>query len=95
MLNGKVVDHPETAGLTSGDTIVFSGAMPGLVGAMLRSDSPLKAMRGPVTAGGSGPEKSGTDDTGAVIIKAFNTVLRNHLEDILRYGVSAGEESGG
>ncbi len=50
MVNNQVVDAPGKKRLYGGDTLTLSGAMPGLVGAMLRSDSPIGVMRAGITA---------------------------------------------
>ena len=84
MLNNDVVDRPESTLLNSGDTLMLSGAMPGLVGAMLRSDSPLKSMRDSITAGDSKNANSAVDQL--VNIKVFNTALAKYKEKIVDYG---------
>ena len=84
MLNNDVVDRPEDTLLNGGDTLMLSGAMPGLVGAMLRSDSPLKAMRESITAGDA---KSANASTGQLVhLKVFNTALAKYKEKIVDYG---------
>lgn len=84
MLNNGVVDEPEKTLLSPGDTLILSGAMPGLVGAMLRSDSPIKVMRDTI----SGTRRSTGDlaGEGRILVKFFNTVLRNHKQDLIRRG---------
>lgn len=44
-LNGHPVDDIDTARITAGDTVALSSAMPGLMGAMMRTNSPFKQMR--------------------------------------------------
>ncbi len=84
LLNSRVVDEPETAFLQPGDTLVLSGAMPGLVGAMLRSKSPIKTMRSEISGL---PGRSNEEiKQGFVKVKLFNTVLKNHLRDLLICG---------
>lgn len=97
MRNNLVVDNPGETFLRSGDILVVSGAMPGLVGAMLRSDSPIKILRSTISGeSGNRKDKEGalndqpdqeSQKSGFIKFKAFNTVLRDHLDDILRYGV--------
>lgn len=87
MLNNRVVDDPDVSLVSPGDVLVLSGAMPGLVGAMLRTDSPIKAMRSTITAEGAPPGNRGSAEHSGFLLKAFNTILRRHLEDILDYGV--------
>ena len=76
-VNNSVVDDIESAVIGDGDTLILSGAMPGLVGAMLRSDSPLKAMRSVITAGNRTEIESFSGESGTPLIrlKLFNTVL--------------------
>jgi hypothetical protein len=85
MLNNQVVDDPKAALLVDGDTLVLSGAMPGLVGAMLRSDSPIKALRAGLAAA-TDPKRGSTTGDGTITLKAFNTVLSNHMDDIIAFG---------
>ncbi len=94
MLNNMVVDNPDRTDLKRNDVLIVSGAMPGLVGAMLRSDSPIKVLRS--TISGENLKESensslvGDESPAFIRLKAFNTVLRNHMDDILRYGVYIG-----
>lgn len=83
ILNNSCVDNPDTQALVSGDTLVLSGAMPGLVGAMLRSNSPIKAMRGSMS---SGEDRRLMLDGNLLRLKLFNTVLSDHKNDILELG---------
>jgi len=84
ILNNGCVDEPETKKLVSGDTLVLSGAMPGLVGAMLRSNSPIKAMRQTLGSGGVGGDE--TIPEGLIRLKLFNSVLADYKETILNLG---------
>lgn len=84
ILNNGCVDEPETVKLVSGDTLVLSGAMPGLVGAMLRSNSPIKAMRQSLSA--SERNKDASIPEGMVKLKLFNSVLTDHKKDLLNCG---------
>ena len=97
MLNNQVVDKPDTCELRAGDVLVLSGAMPGLVGAMLRSDSPIKAMRQTISSrsadGNSddsfvtpGQETSNPWPEDMILVKFFNTILRHHKDAIIDYG---------
>jgi hypothetical protein len=81
MMDNKVVDDPASEQIKNAGTLVLSGAMPGLVGAMLRSDSPYKAMRATITSAGNG-----TADSPVIKIKLFNTVLRKFSEAMLEHG---------
>lgn len=84
ILNNGCVDEPEIRELASGDTLVLSGAMPGLVGAMLRSNSPIKAMRKSISEVSSGRD-TGIPE-GLIRLKLFNTVLTGHLDDLVQCG---------
>lgn len=90
ILNNGCVDDPDVTELVSGDTIVLSGAMPGLVGAMLRSDSPIKAMRGSMS---SGENRRIDVDGNFVRLKLFNSVLSNHKNNLLELGFYVEDES--
>lgn len=80
-LDNQVVDDPSKDRIEHGNALVLSGAMPGLVGAMLRSDSPYKVMRATITSVGGG-----TVDTSLIKIKLFNTVLMKHSKGMIEHG---------
>lgn len=90
ILNNGCVDSPEIRELVSGDTLVLSGAMPGLVGAMLRSNSPIKAMRQTISESSSGRDSSIPD--GMIRLKLFNSVLTDHKEDLVNCGFYIGDD---
>ncbi|MBN1686440.1 MAG: hypothetical protein JW852_07280 [Spirochaetales bacterium] len=81
MMDNSVVDDPASEGMGGAKTLVLSGAMPGLVGAMLRSDSPYKVMRSTITSSGTG--NAGTP---MIKIKLFNTVLKKYTPLMVRHG---------
>jgi hypothetical protein len=81
MIDNSVVDDPESVQVQNANTLVLSGAMPGLVGAMLRSESPYKAMRATITN-----EGKVTDSAPMILVKLFNTVLKNHIHDMIEHG---------
>ncbi len=81
MMDNKVVDDPDSETIQNGATLVLSGAMPGLVGAMLRSDSPYKAMRATITSAAGR-----TVDTPMLKVKLFNTVLKKHSNRMVEHG---------
>jgi hypothetical protein len=91
MRNNMVVDDPDHTYLNPDDVLVVSGAMPGLVGAMLRSDSPIKILRSTISANTerevSGEKKDSKRSSAFIMVKLFNTVLRDHLDDVLKYGI--------
>ena len=83
MMDNKVVDDSTTESMQKASTLVLCGAMPGLVGAMLRSDSPYKAMRSTITSGTG----AGTIPAAPLIqVKLFNTVLKKYAEAVIRHG---------
>ncbi|MBI9104909.1 MAG: hypothetical protein JEY99_21005 [Spirochaetales bacterium] len=102
LLNSRVVDDPDTTCLQYGDILVLSGAMPGLVGAMLRSGSPIKAMRKEIS--GAEPNESPSEppsfsnkipegplseedpNISFLRLKLFNTILINYKNRILKTG---------
>ena len=84
ILNNKVVDEPDRSEMKAGSSLTLSGAMPGLVGAMLRSGSPYKAMRGTITSETGGSEQRSADSMARV--KLLNTVLKNHRNAMIRRG---------
>lgn len=91
LLNNRVVDDPDTCRIVDGDVLVLSGAMPGLVGAMLRSDSPIKALR--QTISDHGTRQNTGDGSGTVTVKFFNTILKKHVYAIRAYGFTVPETS--
>jgi len=84
ILNNGCVDDPSVRLLESGDTLVLSGAMPGLVGAMLRSNSPIKAMR--ETLSSSIHRKDVSVPECMIRLKLFNSVLTGYKENLLQTG---------
>ena len=85
MVNNRVVDDPDTRVLCPGDRLVLSGAMPGLVGAMLRSGSPLHAMRTDITSR-QRPGRENEAGSTHVEVTLFNTVLKQFAEALLTHG---------
>jgi len=75
-LNGQPVDDLDNAYVEDGCTLALSGAMPGLVGAVMRSNSPLRSFRGSIThAGDKGSRQHHQQRDGLVRLKLFNTVM--------------------
>ena len=73
-LNGMPVDDVENAYIENNATLALSGAMPGLVGALLRSGGALAAMRNTISyTGGLVPTEKGET---RVKIKLFNLILK-------------------
>lgn len=90
ILNNGCVDEPDSTELIPGDTLVLSGAMPGLVGAMLRSDSPIKAMRQTLSRDAS--SRRLPVEGNRIRLKLFNTILSQYKERILSLGFYMEEE---
>ena len=83
MMDNSVVDDPASERMDGARILVLSGAMPGLVGAMLRSDSPYKAMRATITSASTTEAGAGSS---MIMIKFFNTVLSKYANRIVEHG---------
>lgn len=83
-LDGMPVDDPDTAVLRNGSRLALSSAMPGLVGATMRSGSPLASFRDSISYKAS---CSLTDREGFVFLKLFNLVMHDLCRMILNAGV--------
>jgi hypothetical protein len=97
-IDGEPVDDIDAARVRDGSVMALSAAMPGLVGAVMRRNSPYASFRKAISydnlrAGAAGrPEVAGK--TGVVVrLKLFNQVMRDLAEGILGKGVLvSGEE---
>ena len=85
LLDGKPVDDIDRAVIRNGSTLALSGAMPGLVGAAMRSRSPLASFRGSITYTKS--ENSARSQDGVVRLKLFNLVMRELGPEFLKKGI--------
>lgn len=84
-LDGMPVDDLDSAFVKNNSTLALSGAMPGLVGAAMRTNSPLRYFRSSITRGS---EDEGThQQRGLVRLKLFNTVMRDLALSFLREGI--------
>lgn len=72
-LNGMPVDNLETTVARDGDTLALSAAMPGLVGATMRSGGVLACFRGTITQQDSTAEIS---PAGKICVKLFNLLIK-------------------
>jgi hypothetical protein len=72
-LNSKAIDKASTAMIPEGAVLALSGAMPGLVGATMRSGGYYAAMRGAMTYRNEGELVVG--QRGVITIKLFNLLL--------------------
>jgi hypothetical protein len=84
-LNSSPVDDVHRATITDGATIALSGAMPGLVGATMRSGGYYAAMRGAITHRES--TEVGAERDGTIRLKLFNLLLPELGPAFLRHGV--------
>jgi hypothetical protein len=84
-LNGKAVDNIETTGLSGGDTLSLSAAMPGLVGATFRRGGRYAAMRQSVSHSDKGTSIQAK--TRIIILKLFNLVTKEIGPRLLERGI--------
>jgi hypothetical protein len=84
-LNSKAVDDASTAVVSNDSVLALSGAMPGLVGATMRSGGYYAAMRGAMTH--KNKEVVAVEKQGRIKIKLFNLLLPELGAKILLHGV--------
>jgi hypothetical protein len=84
-LNGKVVDDADTAIVDRDATIALSGAMPGLVGAILRSGGFYAPMRSQISHEKNKPPSR--HKRGTITLKLLNLVVRELGPTFLQQGV--------
>lgn len=84
-LNGNPVDDFKTAMVREGDTLALSAAMPGLVGATMRSGGKLACFRSNISHRDKPREAS--EHTGTISLKLFNLLLRELGPGFLSRGV--------
>lgn len=85
ILNGKAVDNVNTAAVEAGSTLALSGAMPGLVGAILRRGGAFAPMRRQISHNQTGSETK--NNTGEITLKLFNLVVKELGPAFLQRGV--------
>ncbi len=106
--NGRAVDDDRTATVSHGSEIALSAAMPGLVGAVFRKNSPVAGMRtmdfpAPTDRPGAGfaaqsasgssvPASSGPEDI-TITLKFFNRVNADLGPVFLRQGIRVSGET--
>lgn len=84
-LNGKPVDDMATANVQDGDCLALSAAMPGLVGATMRSGGVLAGFRHSIS---HRPETSHSGALGGVLsIKLFNLLIKEMGPRFLQQGI--------
>ena len=84
MLNGKVVDDPAAASINPGAILSLSAAMPGLLGATLRTGSYYAAMRSQISWNEDAASSGGEE--GTVVLKLFNLLINEVGPRLLRRG---------
>jgi hypothetical protein len=84
-LNAKVVDDVNSAIVNEGATLALSGAMPGLIGAILRSGGFYASMRSQISYDKNLSTSQRGD--GQVVIKLFNLVLKELGPVFLQQGI--------
>ncbi|MBW1863527.1 MAG: hypothetical protein JRJ02_14325, partial [Deltaproteobacteria bacterium] len=84
-LDGKPVDHVNSAIIEHGSTLALSAAMPGLLGATLRKGSYYAAMRSQISY--RKKTKLGPIQEGMVFLKLFNLLLGELGPDFLKRGI--------
>ncbi len=84
-LNSKAIDDAATAVVRDGSVLALSGAMPGLVGATMRSGGHLAAMRGAMTY--SDDQQAATAKSGRIKLKLFNLLLSELGPKLLAWGI--------
>ena len=84
-MNFKVVDDIGTAVVLQDSTLALSGAMPGLVGAILRSGGYLAAMRSQISHTKS--ESTSEQTSATITLKLLNMVVKELGPNFLQKGV--------
>lgn len=86
LLDSQPVDDIDRAIIRDGSTLALSGAMPGLVGAILRAGSFYAPMRGTITYHADARERD-LSGSGTVTVKLFNTLVAFLGPYFLRKGI--------
>ena len=84
-LNGKPVDDKDSATIRDGSTLALSAAMPGLVGAVLRSGGFFASMRSTISY--REETEAGRPQEGMISLKLFNILLREIGPAFLEKGI--------
>jgi len=84
-LNAKVVDDVNSAIVSEGSTLALSGAMPGLVGAILRSGGFYASMRSQISYDKN--ISSSPPNAGKITLKFFNLVVKELGPAFLEQGI--------
>ncbi|NNL75673.1 MAG: hypothetical protein HKO68_04980 [Desulfobacterales bacterium] len=92
-LNGKVVDNVQSAIVQADDTMALSGAMPGLVGAILRSGGFYAPMRSQISHDKNIPASQ--LKKGRITLKLWNLIVKELGPNFLQQGVWIKAEEAG
>jgi len=84
-LNGRAVDDFVTTTVSDGDVMALSAAMPGLVGAVFRRQSPLSNMRSNMSDDRHPSRRPAME--GWITLKLFNRVASDIGPDLLAGGI--------
>jgi hypothetical protein len=84
-LNGKPVDDMETASIQNGDCLALSAAMPGLVGATMRTGGVLAGLRRTISY--RSPQGRSENQGGRLTIKLFNLLIKEIGPLFLQKGI--------
>lgn len=84
-LNGKPVDNLATANIQDGDCLAFSAAMPGLVGATMRSGGILAGFRHSISHRPADVQSNAQG--GILLIKLFNLLIKELGPRFLQQGI--------
>lgn len=84
-INGKAVDDFDLTVVRPGDVIALSGALPGLVGAVMRRGGDLGSLRQSISYDKT--ELRPTESQGVVTIKLYNFIAEELAHIFLRRGV--------
>jgi hypothetical protein len=88
-LDGKPVDDIDAATVAEGSLVALSAAMPGLLGAMMRRNSPYASLRESISFDPAAPA-AGEPARGKacrVWVRLFNAVMRERGSDLLSRGI--------
>jgi hypothetical protein len=87
-LDYKPVDDLDSAIITSGCLVSLSAAMPGLVGAVMRRNSPYASFREGISHDGKmDHDMAAAVRTCLVRVKLFNSIMREHGPSLLQRGI--------
>jgi hypothetical protein len=89
-LNGKPVDDMESVVIQDGDCLALSAAMPGLVGATMRSGGVLAGFRHSISY--RPPQTHCNSRGGVLLIKLFNLVIKDIGPRFLQQGILVGSD---